>query len=81
MYEVSCRPHNMKYIGETKRALKSRAYDHKLITHAESKECHTMKKEQVRGRPTVRPGVSKYCRKRNEKDIWQDAKMSTRKVM
>ncbi len=71
VYEVICETHNVKYIGETNRALKSRAYDHKVITHAESKECHTLK-EQVRGRENGRQegrmGVSRYGRKRNEKD-------------
>lgn len=33
LYEVECKKHEKKYIGETERTLKERAYDHRVIEH------------------------------------------------
>ena len=35
----------MKHTGETERALKIRGYEHKVISHKNLEECHTLKIE------------------------------------
>ena len=48
VYEVECTKHNENYNGETNRALKYRGYEHRVITHKESEESHTIKVEKNR---------------------------------
>ena len=44
IYSIYCKKHNEEYIGETGRELKNRAYEHRLITHKDMKENHTIEK-------------------------------------
>ena len=46
VYEVKCTTHDETYTGETSRAMKSRGYEHRVVTHKESEECHSLKKEK-----------------------------------
>ena len=40
IYEFKCQKHNATYIGETERALKSRGYEHRVVTHKDSLRSH-----------------------------------------
>ena len=42
IYEVECRKHETEYIGETERALRERAYEHRVISHKDSKRSHSI---------------------------------------
>ena len=44
VYEVQCKKHNTKYVGETERPLKKRAYEHRIIEHNESVVSHSLKR-------------------------------------
>ena len=41
-----CEKHKDDYTGETDRAMKMRGYEHKIITHKESEESHSIKVEK-----------------------------------
>ena len=49
IYQVECKRHNAVYIGETERAMKARAYDHRVVSHEDTSINHSIKTE-VRGR-------------------------------
>ena len=55
VYEVTCTRHNETYIGETGRALKTRAYEHAVITHEEATRCHSLQQEKLDVRPPELP--------------------------
>ena len=45
IYQVECKKHNVSYVGETERALKARAYDHRVVSHKDARISHSLKKE------------------------------------
>ena len=47
VYRANCKKHNSNYVGETDKALKERGYEHKLVTHKESTESHSIKKIMI----------------------------------
>ena len=49
IYQVECKRHNGVYIGETERAMKARAYDHRVVRHEDTSINHSIEAE-VRGR-------------------------------
>ena len=42
IYEVECKEHNVKYVGETMRPLKMRAVEHRVLSNKEAKISHTL---------------------------------------
>ena len=42
IYEVECREHHVKYVGETMRPLKMRALEHRVVNNKEAKKSHTL---------------------------------------
>ena len=42
IYEVECREHHVKYVGETMRPLKMRAMEHRVVNSKEAKKSHTL---------------------------------------
>ena len=38
IYEVECREHHVKYVGETMRPLKMRAMEHRVVNSKEAKK-------------------------------------------
>ena len=46
VYQINCGKHKELYIGETNRALKKRGYDHRVVTHKNSEESYTLKKDE-----------------------------------
>ena len=47
IYEINCTRHNESYIGESGRSLKARLYEHRVVSHNESKTSHSLKKENI----------------------------------
>ena len=42
IYHIKCNKHSKEYIGETERVLRSRLYEHKIITHKEANTSHSL---------------------------------------
>ena len=45
IYEIECKKHKEKYIGETGGPKKVRGYQHRVVTHKDMKRSHSIKKE------------------------------------
>ena len=59
IYSIKCHAHNSHYVGETGRAGKERLYEHRVISHLDSKRSHSLEKVEVanleqEGDPQVR---------------------------
>ena len=53
VYKVDCTKHGTEYIEETDRALKVRAYEHRVVEHKHSVISHSIKRpEQQNGKET-----------------------------
>ena len=47
VYHIKCKNHRVDYIGETGRAAKVRMYDHRVITHDDSRRSHSLRQEKA----------------------------------
>ena len=47
VYHIKCKNHGVDYIGETGRAAKVRMYDHRVITHDDSRRSHSLRQEKA----------------------------------
>ena len=47
VYHIKCESHHVDYIGETGRQTKTRMYEHRVITHKDSKRSHYLLEEKV----------------------------------
>ena len=47
VYHIKCESHHVDYIGETGRQTKTRMYEHRVITHKDSKRSHSLLEEKV----------------------------------
>ena len=71
IYHIKCQEHKEDYVGETSRAMKTRAYEHKIIKHKESEICHSLKKEEENTENTTgkRSSRLKNKKKMNYKEL------------
>ena len=73
IYEIKCLKHNENYIGETSRALKRRGYEHRVVSHEDSKKSHSIKTKNSGptniSSPTPTRRSNRNTPKKNYKDL------------
>ncbi len=47
VYEINCKKHEEEYVGETDGPMKERGYEHKIVTHKDSKISHSLGKKKI----------------------------------
>ena len=52
IYSIYCKAHRNHYVGETGRAAKERMYEHRVVSHKDSKRAHSL---QERGQEETTP--------------------------
>ena len=70
IYSIKCNAHNNHYVGQTGRAAKERFYEHRVMTHEESKMCHSLsdsKKKEI-AEEEVSTGLRRSSRATERKD-------------
>ena len=65
IYKARCKRHVRKYVGETDKAKKERGYEHKIVSHKDSIESHSLREEVCAPEPAAGTRRSK----RNVKKI------------
>ena len=76
IYRTECKKHKTAtYVGETDRALKARAYEHKIVSHKDSERSHSIAQKEKEIQPTRR-SKRQSARKESENE---EEKRPTRK--
>ena len=59
---IKCNAHNNHYVGQTGRAAKERFYEHRVMSHEESKMCHSLSNSLETEEETVPTGLRRSSR-------------------
>ena len=72
VYEVECKEHGVRYVGETKRPLKARAVEHRVIKEKDARKSWTLgdagEKEKEEVEESTQGRRSKRLEKKEKKD-------------